>query len=60
MHNNDKEKTAEKQKVLIAGLREYFFLLLFSVLEVGPQVKKMMGFDLIVTPDCIEFSMELC
>jgi len=30
-------------------LKEYFFILLFSALEIGPKAKKMMGFDLIVS-----------
>lgn len=41
-------------------LKEYFFLKLFSELKIGPKLKQSFGFDLIISHDCIEFSMELC
>jgi serine/threonine protein kinase len=35
-------------------------VLLFSELKIGPKVKKLCGFDLIVHEDCLEFSTEIC
>jgi len=44
-------------KSLMGVIKEYFFVKLFSELKIGPKVKKCFGFDMIVTKDCIEFSM---
>ena len=48
------------KKIFIAALKEYFFVLMFSVLEIGPKAKKIMGFDMVLSKDCIEFSTQLC
>ena len=41
-------------------MKEYAFLKIAAVLEVGPQIMPIFGFDLLVFEDCIEFSMEKC
>jgi serine/threonine protein kinase len=41
-------------------LQEWFFLKLFSALEIGPKIKKILGFDLIFGSTCVEFAMEVC
>ena len=41
-------------------LKEYFILLICSCLSLGPRVRKVGGFDLIIYNNSIEMSMEYC
>jgi hypothetical protein len=43
------------RKTILETIKEYFFVLLFSELEIGPQAKTIGGFDLIVFDDCVVF-----
>lgn len=40
---------------MLGAFKEYFFLLLFSELEIGPKVKTIGGFDMVVFEDCVLF-----
>lgn len=45
---------------LILAVKEYTFLKVAAALDVGPQLVKVLGFDLIAHAECIEFAMEKC
>jgi hypothetical protein len=45
---------------LVNIVKEYSFLKIAGVLGIGPKANQIMGFDFVVYPDCIEFSMERC
>ena len=46
--------------ILKNAIEEYCILKLASHLKVGPKVHGIMGYDIVVYFDCIEFSMEMC
>ncbi len=41
-------------------IEEYFFLIMFSHLKIGPKVKTIGGFDMIVYEDSVIFGTEIC
>jgi hypothetical protein len=41
-------------------LREYCLLKIASILEAGPIMEPIFGYDIVIYDDCIEISMELC
>ena len=44
----------------IRSLKELFFILLFSELQIGPQAKTIGGFDMVIYHDSIVFATEIC
>lgn len=47
-------------RILKSTLQELLTFALLSRLKSGPNMPKVFGFDLLVYPDCIEYSMQFC
>ena len=68
-YGNDKSKVAIKrieikeikfEQTLYSVMRELFLLNIASALGIGPKMRKIYGFDLVIYRNTIEFSMEFC
>ena len=50
----------QKSKIFRQAIKEYCLTLIASHLEIGPKVERILGYDIAIYEDCIEFAMEFC
>ncbi len=58
--DNSIEEIENFIKSMASVIEEYFFLIMFSHLKIGPKVKTIGGFDMIVYEDSVIFGTEIC
>lgn len=58
-YNNNSESIIQSPQ-LTRIITEYFFSLLAGLLEVGPKIHRLFGFDIILYNDCADYVLEVC